>query len=433
MPKFGSQIDTMRIPTKGLVPEQGTAFPVAPVEGLFFHRTDTKSFHIYLNGGWVQCDNQGVSGSAHIHAIADTTGLQAALDSKVPTTRTVTAGTGLTGGGDLTTNRSFAVNYGTAAGTALQGNTTLNQIAAPTADVNMNSRKILAVADPTLDTDAANKRYVDAARAGLDPKASVRLATTADILLQNNQTIDGVTTNNGDRILVKDQTNLTQNGIFVVNSTGAWLRATDANSSSNLTPGAFVFVEEGTLNRNSGWVLSAIGTVTPGTSNIAWAQFSGAGAIEAGDGLTKLGSQINVGPSAGRIVVNGDNVDIDPNYAGQTSINTLGTVTTGQWNASTIALDKGGTGATTRVGARTQLQAGGAAQVNHPALVAGSWSANILHNLGSTYVDVSFVEVANSEGIEIDWKVIDANNIQIRADVAFAANALRVSVYTAHV
>lgn len=88
MPKFGAQIDAMGIPVKSLVPEQGTAFPGSPVEGQLFHRTDTKTFWMYLNATWIQCDNNGVAAAVHIHAIADVTGLTAALAGKAPTVHT---------------------------------------------------------------------------------------------------------------------------------------------------------------------------------------------------------------------------------------------------------------------------------------------------------------------------------------------------------
>lgn len=235
---------------------------------------------------------------------------------------------------------------------------------------------------------------VDAARTGLDVKSSVKATTTANITLSNTQTIDGVALAVGDRVLVKDQTLPAENGIYVV-ATTAWTRSTDADSATEVTSGMFTFVEQGTVNSDSGWVLSTDGTIVIGTTSLVFAQFSGAGQIIAGLGLTKTGNTLNAGAGTGitvnaddialtgqalafhnlatngivartasgavsartvtgttnrTTVTNGDGVAGDPTidvastYVGQTSITTLGTIATGTWNATTIGVTKGGTG-----------------------------------------------------------------------------------------
>jgi len=227
----------------------------------------------------------------------------------------------------------------------------LTSFAAPTASLTMNSQKITNLAAPTDDNDAATKAYVDAARAGLDVKQSVRAATTANVdlssALENGDVIDGVTLATGDRVLVKNQSTASQNGIYVVQASGAAVRATDFDADAEVTPGAFAFVEEGTTNADTGWVLTTNGTITVGSTSLAFAQFSGAGNITAGDGLTKDGNTINAVGTVGRISVAADSIDISTAYAGQTSIATLGTVTTGVWSATAIGPTKGGTGLTT--------------------------------------------------------------------------------------
>lgn len=185
----------------------------------------------------------------------------------------------------------------------------LDQMAAPTADVSLNSQKITNLATPTSDTDAATKAYVDAARSGLDVKQSVRVATVSNITLSGAQTIDGVSAIAGDRVLVKNQTTGSQNGIYVV-AAGSWSRATDADTDAEVTAGMFTFVTEGTVNADTGWVLTTNDTITVDTTSLAFAQFSGAGQITAGDGLTKTGSTIDVVGTSGRIVVNSDSVDL---------------------------------------------------------------------------------------------------------------------------
>jgi phage-related tail fiber protein len=225
----------------------------------------------------------------------------------------------------------------------------LDQMAAPTADVSLNSQKITNLATPTSDTDAATKAYVDASRSGLDVKASVRAATTANITLSGTQTIDGVAVIAGDRVLVKDQSTASTNGIYVV-AAGAWSRSTDADTDAEVHAGMFTFVEEGTVNADSGWVLSTNNPIVVGSTSLTFAQFSGAGQITAGAGLTKTGNTIDAVGTSDRITVNADSIDIASTYVGQTSITTLGTITTGTWNGTTIAVANGGTGATTLTG-----------------------------------------------------------------------------------
>ena len=219
--------------------------------------------------------------------------------------------------------------------------------------VKRDSGGNISVATPTADGHAATKGYVDAARSGLDVKQSVRAATIgAD---QNAATLiagyvlDGVTLAAGDRVLIKNlyspgMSGGEFNGIYVVQAEGAAVRATDFDGTGEVSGGAFTFVEEGTVNADSGWVVSSNGPIVVGTDNIEWVQFSGAGQITAGDGLTKTGNTINVVGTADRITANADSIDIASTYVGQSSITTLGTVTTGTWDATTVAVTAGGTG-----------------------------------------------------------------------------------------
>jgi hypothetical protein len=124
----------------------------------------------------------------------------------------------------------------------------------------------------------ATEEYVNSVQQGLDVKQSVRAATTANITLSGLQTIDGVSLSAGDRVLVKNQSNAVNNGIYVV-AVGAWTRATDANVTANVTAGLFTFVAEGTQNSDSGWILTSDDAITLGTSTLTFVQFSGAGMI----------------------------------------------------------------------------------------------------------------------------------------------------------
>ena len=210
-----------------------------------------------------------------------------------------------------------------------------------------------------------NKTYVDSVANGLDVKASVRVATTANLAASYNNgagtltassngaiAIDGVTLSTNDRVLVKDQSTAAQNGFYKVTTTGGagsafvLTRTPDADAASELTAGAFAFVEEGTANADNGYVLSTDGAITLGTTSITFEQFSGAGQIAAGNGLTKTGNTIDAVGTADKITVSANAITIASTYVGQTSITTLGTITTGTWNGTTIAVGSGGTGLT---------------------------------------------------------------------------------------
>lgn len=220
----------------------------------------------------------------------------------------------------------------------------LDQMTAPTTSVSMNSQRITSLAEPSASSDAATKNYVDTVAQGIDAKPSVKAASTANLTLSGTQTVDGIALVANDRILVKDQSTASQNGIYLV-AAGSWTRTTDADTWDELRA-AYVFVEQGSVNADNGFLCTVDAGGTLGTTAVTWVQFSGAGQITAGAGLTKTGNQLDVVGTANRITVNADSVDIASTYAGQNTITTLGTVGTGTWNATTIATNKGGTGLT---------------------------------------------------------------------------------------
>ena len=178
-----------------------------------------------------------------------------------------------------------------------------------TADQSLGGFKVTNVGTPTSNSDAATKAYVDSVAQGLSTKTAVRVATTANITLSGTQTIDGVSVIAGDRVLVKNQTTTTQNGVYDVAS-GAWARSTDSDAGTELV-NAFYFVQSGTTLQATGWVQSTPGPITLGSTSIVFSQFSGAADYTAGAGLTKTGLTFDVGTaSSARIVVNADNIDL---------------------------------------------------------------------------------------------------------------------------
>ena len=188
---------------------------------------------------------------------------------------------------------NLTLNGNEISSTNTNGNISLNPNGSGVVDVN-NSR-VSNVTDPTQAQDAATKAYVDAVKQALDIKESVRVATTANITIATalnvGDTIDGVTLADGDRVLVKNQSTGSQNGIYVAGSSP--VRSADANTSSEVTSGLFVFVEEGTANADNGYVLTTNDTITLDSTALTFTQFSGAGAVEAGNGLSRSGTTIS--------------------------------------------------------------------------------------------------------------------------------------------
>lgn len=176
------------------------------------------------------------------------------------------------------------------------------------------------VAAPVNPLDAANKAYVDAARSGLDVKDSVHVATTGPINiatdLEAGDVIDGHTLEAGDRVLVKNQTTASENGIYVAVASGAASRSTDADSSAEVTSGLFTFVTNGTQYSDTGWVLTTNNPITLGTTPLTFAQFSGTGQIVAGEALGKDGATLNVLVDGTSIEVNSDALRIASGAAG---------------------------------------------------------------------------------------------------------------------
>lgn len=173
---------------------------------------------------------------------------------------------------------------------------------APTAGSNANNTQIA--------TTSFVQTVAQVFAQGLSIKSACRVATTANITRSGLLTIDGITLVAGNRVLVKNQSIGSENGIYVAAS-GAWTRASDFDDSGDVTSGAFTFIEDGTVNSDSGWVLTTAAPITLGTTALAFTQFSGAGQIIAGDGLTKSGNQLDVvTSSSARIVVNSDNIDL---------------------------------------------------------------------------------------------------------------------------
>lgn len=240
---------------------------------------------------------------------------------------------------------------------------------AMTGNLQMGTNKITGLVDPTAAQEAATKNYVDtrvdSLAQGIDVRESVKVATTGNetnyafnigdqlvSITSGGGLIDGTVVAVNDRILVKNcptvagagvttNTNAANNGIYrvtgVASNVISVVRAADADTSAEVTAGMFTFVAQGSTQADQGFVLITNDPITLNTSTLEFAQFSGAGQIIAGDGLTKTGNTINAVGTANRILVTADAIDIAANYAGQNTITTVGTIGTGTWQGTQIA------------------------------------------------------------------------------------------------
>jgi len=315
----------------------------------------------------------------------------------------------------------------TNSGTQTLTNKTLSTGISLSASLDANSNKVINLATPTSSTDAANKAYVDSVSQGLDVKQSVRVSTTANIdlstALEASDVIDGVTLVAGNRVLVKHQTSGADNGLYVVQSSGAAVRADDANVSSEVTAGFFTFVEEGTLYGNTGWVLTTDNPITLGSTALTFTQFSGTGTFTAGSGLTLNGTEfsVDVTPASGNATL------INSGGAVEVKVNTTDGL---ESTASGLGINNG-TGLTFSSGALVLDTANGYGTrklaYNLGNNSATSFAAN--HNLSTRDVSVHVYDNASPYAqVEADVEHTDSNNVTVKFSVAPTTDQYRVVI-----
>ncbi len=238
-------------------------------------------------------------------------------------------------------------------------------------NLSVNGNRVTAVGSPSTNTDAANKAYVDAVASGLDWKQSVVAASTGDVDITGpGATLDGVTLNTNDRILLWQQTAQEENGIYVFHGAASALtRATDADSAGDLTKGATVAVEEGTTNAQKNFV-QLLQVTTLDTDPIQWTLSGSGGATNysSGDGLTLSGDQFSVAAGTGIITSNGV-TEIDTSVVDRKKTFTIGN---GSANSFTLA-----------------------------------------HNLGTQFVQVEVIDLGSGETVGTSVTRPDANNVTV--------------------
>ena len=399
-------------------------------EGRLIYNSTTDTIKVYANGAWRSLPHTIASGGG--------AGIAEAL--------TVSESNGTI---TLTLNVADTDSAGLLPAAMWQMLTDATEDATASKLVKRDGNGNAKVATPTDAAHIATKGYVDAARQGLDVKQSVRAATVGAINisadLEAGDLIDGVTLVAGDRVLVKDQSTATENGIYVAVASGAASRSSDANGTADtgeLKPGTFTFVEEGAVNSDKGFVVSTNGTITIGSTSIAWTQFSGAGSFTAGDGLSQSGNTINVNVTSNRTAITADAIDISANYVGQSSITTLGTITTGVWNGTDVAVADGGTGASDAASARTNLgiaTSAGTATTNASKLArvasqgcaasaAGVSSTTVTHLFNTLDVSVQIFEVTGGATVIGDVVRANADTVTVTLYGTISADDYRIVV-----
>lgn len=313
----------------------------------------------------------------------------------------------------------------------------INSLGVAQAALNLNGQQINNLAAPVLGSDAANKTYVDSIASGIDSKASVKAASTANLTLSGTQTVDGIALVANDRVLVKDQTIATNNGVYLVQA-GAWTRPTDLDQYAEF-PSAYVWVEQGTANGDSGWVCTVDQGGSLGSTPITWVQFSGAGQITAGAGLTKTGNSLDVVAGDTSLTVAADSVAVNTGV-----IATVVSVTAKADKTTTLAAGNGLTGGgdlsanrTLDVGAGTGITVAadtvavdttviatrayadaavtGLAKKFAAALTGTASPETVPHNLGTRDITLTVLNGSSPyTAVEVDWDATTVNTATIR-------------------
>jgi hypothetical protein len=424
MPSFAAPVDLLRNELRNAVTQNLGTAPATTLPGLRYYDT-ILNFERYWNGTkWV--DISGTLDASNITGLGDLAYLDLVDTAQIVTGAITDAQVSATAAIALSKLAVDPLARANHTGTQLAATISdfdtqvrtsrLDQMAVPTATVNFGGQTLTGVGNPSLASDGANKQYVDSVASGLDVKTACIVASVANVTIATpGATIDGVTLVNGDRVLLKDQTDATTNGIYVFNGAASPMtRATDADADGEVKSGLYTFVSQGTVHASEGWILNTPNPITVGTTSLTFVLFSAGGTDYVG--------------TTDRITVTGNQIDIASTYLGQPTLTTVGTVTTGTWNATPIDIAHGGTGATTAAGARAALGTIGKYTATLGNGVATSFA--VPHNLNSAAIGVEVWDIASGTTVYVDIHRTDNNTVTVDGfGTPPASNAFGVIVW----
>lgn len=406
MPVFSAPLDLRKNELRNAVTQNLSTAPLTPIPGLRYYDTVTNLEQFWNGTKWVALsdiiDASNITGLGDL-ALLDQVGPAEIADGAISDIHISP-----TAAIDLAKLAIDPLDRANHTGTQLANTISdfdaqvrtnpLNLLAPPTGPVDMANQAITNAPAPLLPTDLANKAYVDGVATGLDVKDAVQAASTGNVdIAAPGAAIDGVTLVTGDRVLLKDQTNAVENGIYVFNGDAVPMtRAPDSDTSGEVSNGMFCLVTGGG-QASTGWVLITPNPVVLDASALDWAQFSAVGTTYVG--------------TPDRILITGGQIDIDPNYSGQASLTTVGTISAGVWQGTPVDIAYGGTGATTAVQARLNLGTTGKF-----AGTFGDGSAlsyTVTHGLNTYDVAVEIYETGTKQTVYADVLRPSANQVTI--------------------
>jgi len=394
MPTIYGAVDIVKNELRNAVMQNLGSAPASPVKGLMYFNSTDNTFYWYDGTAW-----QAAKGGTPINP-ATTVTTQAIGDAPVVGSLTTYAREdhkhGQPAFGAITTEQTFGASGGNGSAATIarsdhtHGNPVhdaaahatipLNALAAATNNYNMAGWKLTGLGAPGAAGDSATKGYVDGLINGLSWKDAVRAASTTNVALSGLATaVDGVTLVNQDRVLLKNQTTASQNGIWIAQA-AAWVRATDAAAPGDILNAA-VFVSEGTTQADTAWVMTTNAPITIDTTALTWVQFGGPTTYIGGAGLTLTGNTFDVGAGTGITVA-----------------------------ADTVAVD------TTVIATRTYVDTGSGVAHKYAAALTGTSSPEtVTHNLATRDVQVTVLNGATPyTAVEVDWDATTTNTVTVR-------------------
>lgn len=375
--RYASAQNFLQVPVRQFRIEVGAVAPADPKEGQWWTDTSTTPAKVKWWDGtkWVAADGTSIpAGFITDSMINASANIQLSKLITDPLARANHTGT---------QPASTIADFDTAVRT-----NRLDQLSAPTQNVDFNGVRLTNLAAPVAPGDAANKAYVDNARAGISVKDPVRVVSLGHVNISTpGANIDGVALNNGDRVLLTNQNNGTQNGIWVWSGPSTALTMPeDADGAGDVPDGAIVAVAEGT-SANYQYMQEGASGGTPGSWTQDWKVFAiGGQTYTAGNGLTITGTEFSL--------------------------------------AAPVSVANGGTGAANPTDARANLGAVTKNAMDLGALTAGV-TYTITHTLNTVDVGVWFKTTDDSRVIDLDWATTGANTVAVYPDVSMAAGAVR--------